>query len=140
MAYLQPVKPHESCCLRQLWLRKEHVRTSPCLARGLGSPRLGLDRLGAWQDWYAAPRVRLSQLLFLNPGKDACLANNLRRPWEPHKYASLELQNTMLSQLQEWVAGYYQRNDAWSYRAHREILDTFAGPKLEHREMGAYAA
>jgi hypothetical protein len=38
--------------------------------------------------------------VFLNPGIDACLANNLKRAWEPHKYASLELQNTMLDQLQ----------------------------------------
>jgi adenylate kinase family enzyme len=79
-------------------------------------------------------------LVFLNPGMDACLANNLRRPWEPHKYASLELQNKMFGQLQEWVAGYYQREDAWSYRIHREIFDAFAGPKVEHREIDAYAA
>jgi hypothetical protein len=46
----------------------------------------------------------------------------------------------MLSQLQEWVAGYYQREDAWSYRVHREIFDAFAGPKVEHREIDAYAA
>jgi hypothetical protein len=46
----------------------------------------------------------------------------------------------MLDQLQAWVVGYYQRDDAWSYRAHREIFDTFKGPKVEHRELGAYAA
>ena len=79
-------------------------------------------------------------LVFLNPGMDACLANNLKRPWEPHKYASLELQNAMLDQLQRWVAGYYHREDAWSYRVHREIFDAFTGPKIEHHEVGAYAA
>jgi hypothetical protein len=77
-------------------------------------------------------------LVFLNPGIDVCLANNLRRPWEQHKYASLEAQNAMLSQLQEWVSEYNQRDDAWSYRAHREIFDAFTGPKVEHRELGAY--
>ncbi len=46
----------------------------------------------------------------------------------------------MLSQLQEWVAGYYQRNDVWSYQAHREIFDAFTGPKMEHREVDAYSA
>jgi hypothetical protein len=35
---------------------------------------------------------------------DACLANNARRPWEPHKYASLEEQNSMVASLQAWVA------------------------------------
>jgi hypothetical protein len=68
------------------------------------------------------------------------LANNLKRPWEPDKYASLDLQNTMLRQLQEWVSGYYQRNDAWSYQVHREIFDAFTGPKVEHRDIDAYSA
>jgi hypothetical protein len=46
----------------------------------------------------------------------------------------------MLSKLQEWVAGYYQREDPWSYGAHREIFDSFTGPKVEHREAAVYAA
>ena len=79
-------------------------------------------------------------MVLLNPGKDVCLANNLRRPWEPYKYASLELQNSMLSQLQEWVAMYYQPEDAWSYRVHREIFDAFSGRKVEHRDVRAYTA
>ena len=80
-----------------------------------------------------------TRLIFLNPGMDACLAHNLRRPWESHKYASLELQNAMLAQLQEWVVAYYQREDTWSYRCHREIFDAFSGAKVEHREVSAYA-
>jgi hypothetical protein len=40
----------------------------------------------------------------------------------------------MLENLQKWVADYYQRDDAWSYRAHREIFDAFIGSKVEHRE------
>jgi adenylate kinase family enzyme len=95
---------------------------------------------GCYGELVRAASAHCTLLVFLNPGMDACLANNLRRPWEPHKYASLELQNAMLSQLQEWVAGYYQRRDAWSYRDHREIFDAFAGSKVEHREVGAYVA
>ena len=94
---------------------------------------------GCYGDLVQAASAHCTLMVFLNPGVEACLANNAARPWEPHKYASLELQNTMLSQLQEWVAGYYQRKDAWSYRVHREIFDAFAGPKVEHREIGAYA-
>jgi hypothetical protein len=95
---------------------------------------------GCYGELVRAASAHCTLLVFLNPGMDACLANNLRRPWEPHKYASLELQNAMLSQLQEWVAGYYRRKDSWSYRVHREIFDAFAGPKMEHREVGEYAA
>jgi adenylate kinase family enzyme len=95
---------------------------------------------GCYGEVVRAASAHCTLLVFLNPGKDACLANNLKRPWEPHKYASLELQNAMLDQLQDWVAEYYQREDAWSYQVHREIFDAFTGPKIEHREVGAYAA
>jgi len=94
---------------------------------------------GCYGELVRAASAHRTQLVFLNLGIDVCLANNLRRPWEQHKYASLEAQNAMLSQLQEWVSGYTQRDDAWSYRAHREIFDAFTGPKVEHRELGAYA-
>lgn len=62
---------------------------------------------GCYGELVRAASAQSTLLVFLNPGIDACLANNLKRPWEPHKYASFELQNTMLTQLQEWVADYY---------------------------------
>jgi hypothetical protein len=95
---------------------------------------------GCYGELIRAASIHCTLMVFLNPGIDACLANNLTKPWEPHKYASLKLQNANLARLQEWVAGYYQREDNWSYRAHREIFDAFAGPKVEHREIGASAA
>lgn len=72
-----------------------------------------------------------TELLFLNPGLDACLANNRRRPWEPHKYASAEAQDAVLDNLQTWVAGYYSRDDAWSLAAHRRVFDGHPGEKRE---------
>lgn len=72
-----------------------------------------------------------TELLFLNPGLDACLANNRRRPWEPHKYVSPEAQDTMLGKLQAWVEGYYSRDDAWSLAAHRRVFDAHPGRKRE---------
>jgi len=73
-----------------------------------------------------------TELVFLNPGLEACLANNRRRPWEPHKYDSPQKQGAMLENLQAWVAGYYERDDAWSYAAHRRLFDAHAGPKTEY--------
>jgi adenylate kinase family enzyme len=72
-----------------------------------------------------------TELVFLNPGLEACLANNRRRPWEPHKYATPEAQDAMLAALQAWVADYYTRDGAWSYQDHRRIFDTFQGSKRE---------
>jgi adenylate kinase family enzyme len=77
----------------------------------------------------AAPRC--TELVFLNPGVEACLANNLRRPWEPHKYGSLEEQNAHLAFLQGWVVEYYTRGGPSSYAEHRRIFDAHPGPKVE---------
>ena len=86
---------------------------------------------GCYGELVEAAAPACDQLIFLNPGREACLANNRRRPWEPHKYASPEAQDAMLDNLQAWVAGYYSRDDAWSLAAHRRIFDAHAGDKRE---------
>ena len=83
---------------------------------------------GELVEW-AAPAC--TRLVFLNPGLETCLANNRRRPWEPHKYASPEAQDAMFEHLQAWVAGYYVRDDAWSLAEHHRVFDAYCGEKLE---------
>jgi adenylate kinase family enzyme len=87
---------------------------------------------GCYGELVEAAASRATELVFLNPGLEACLANNARRPWEPHKYASPDDQNRMLGNLQAWVGDYYTRTDQWSYAAHRRIFDAHQGPKAEH--------
>ena len=72
-----------------------------------------------------------TELYFLNPGSEACRANNLRRPWEPHKYESAEAQRSMLEPLLTWVNGYYTRDDDWSLQRHRRLFDAYRGTKTE---------
>jgi adenylate kinase family enzyme len=90
---------------------------------------------GCYGELVKAASAHCTLLVFLNPGLEACLANNLRRPWEPHKYSSLEAQSSMLEKLQSWVAGYYTREDSWSYQAHRCIFDAHPGSKVEHTSV-----
>jgi adenylate kinase family enzyme len=87
---------------------------------------------GCYGELVEAAAPQCTQLVFLNPGLAACLANNARRPWEPHKYASMEQQNAMLAALTVWVTSYYHRTDQWSYQAHRRIFDAHTGAKIEH--------
>ncbi|MEN9865904.1 MAG: hypothetical protein RL748_1494 [Pseudomonadota bacterium] len=47
------------------------------------------------------------------------------------QYATEAAQHAMLANLQAWVADYYQRQDPWSYQAHRRIFDSFTGNKRE---------
>ena len=71
------------------------------------------------------------ELIFLNPGAEVCRANNLRRPWEPHKYATAEAQDAILAALLEWVDAYYTRTDGWSLSYHRRLYASYGGTKSE---------
>ena len=86
---------------------------------------------GCYGELIEAAAAHCTELVFLNPGLDACLENCRRRPWEPHKYPSKQAQDAMLPQLLEWVHGYATRDDAWSYARHRRLFDEFAGNKRE---------
>jgi len=86
---------------------------------------------GCYGDVIEAALPFCSELVFMNPGKDVCLANNGRRPWEPHKYASKEQQDSMLPFLLDWVAQYYERDDNCSYARHRRLFDSFTGARRE---------
>jgi adenylate kinase family enzyme len=113
-------------------VQRSREATAASLLEFLGRhPRWVIE--GCYGELVQAAAGHCTELVFLNPGLEACLANNRRRPWEPHKYASPEAQDAMLEALQAWVAGYYERDDAWSYRAHRRLFDAFAGVKSERR-------
>lgn len=83
---------------------------------------------GCYGELVQAVAPLCSELVFLNPGREACLTNNRQRPWEPHKYASPQAQDAMLNNLQAWVAGYYERDDDRSYRRHRHISTAMPAP------------
>lgn len=93
---------------------------------------------GCYGNWIAYLTPFCTQLVFLNPGVQHCLAHNEMRPWEPHKYASIEEQNTMLTQLQNWVKQYHERDDVCSYVWHRRVFDQFAGNKRELTDPRTY--
>jgi adenylate kinase family enzyme len=95
---------------------------------------------GCYGELVEAASTHCTEIVFLNPGLETCLSHNQKREWEPHKYASKEEQDAMLEQLQVWVAGYYQRQDQWSYHAHRKIFESFAGKKSEYLSVGVAAA
>lgn len=86
---------------------------------------------GCYGDFIEAALPFCTELEFMNPGKDVCLANNGKRPWEPHKYESKEKQDSMLPFLLDWVGKYYEREDTCSYAWHRRMFDGFAGNKRE---------
>lgn len=74
-----------------------------------------------------------TELIFLNPGVDACVENCRARPWEPHKYPNPEAQNANLRMLIEWVSAYDTRDDEFSLQEHRKLFDGHQGQKIEYK-------
>lgn len=69
------------------------------------------------------------ELVFLEPGEEACLSNCRTRPWEPHKYPSKEKQDSNLAFLTAWVSAYYERDGELSLQGHRALFEAYQGPK-----------
>lgn len=86
---------------------------------------------GCYADLIEIALPRATEVVYLNPGTDTCIANARRRPWEPHKYASPEQQDANLPMLIEWIQAYDDRSDTFSARAHRRLYDGFTGAKRE---------
>jgi hypothetical protein len=72
-----------------------------------------------------------TEMVFLNPGEEACLTNCRARNWEPDKYPSRAEQDANLPSLLDWVRGYYSRTDDMSLLAHQRLFESFGGPKRE---------
>jgi adenylate kinase family enzyme len=89
---------------------------------------------GCYADLAAALSTQATELIFLNPGVEACVRHCRARPWEPHKYATAAEQDRNLEMLIAWVRAYATRDDACSLASHRRLFEAFGGPK---REMGA---
>jgi adenylate kinase family enzyme len=84
---------------------------------------------GCYADLLEIAAPHANEVLFMNLPVEACIANAKSRPWEPHKYESLEAQNANLEMLISWIAQYPQRNDTFSEASHRELYEKFRGKK-----------
>jgi hypothetical protein len=84
---------------------------------------------GCYADLLEIAAPYSSEILFMNLPVEACIANARSRPWEPHKYESLEAQNANLEMLIGWIAQYPERNDTFSEASHRALYEKFPGKK-----------
>ncbi len=84
---------------------------------------------GCYADCINAALQYDAELIFLEPGLQACLSNCRNRPWEPHKYSSKKEQDTKLEFLLQWVADYYERDGNMSLKEHQALFDEYSGPK-----------
>lgn len=78
------------------------------------------------------------ELIFLNPGVEACVAHCRARPWEPEKFASSREQDENLENLIRWVRSYETREDEYGLARHRALYDSFQGKKREFNDPRQY--
>ena len=88
---------------------------------------------GGYSDLIKPLLKNATKVIFLNPGLNSCIENCKNRPFESHKYQSMEEQNSNLQMLLAWVQEYYKRDDSFSYHAHKILFDAFGGEKIEYR-------
>lgn len=93
---------------------------------------------GCYSDLVEAALPYCTELRFLNPGIEICIAHCHRRPWEPEKFSSPEEQETMLDQLIRWVRDYDLRDDEFGLKRHRQLFNSFAGRKREYTSVSLY--
>ena len=93
---------------------------------------------GCYGDLVEAAVPHCTELRFLNPGVETCVAHCLSRPWEPNKFRSTEEQDAMLQTLLAWVREYETRNDEYGLKRHRFIYDRFGGIKREYTTVASY--
>ena len=87
---------------------------------------------GCYTGLLGVAAAHCTELIFLNPGVEACVENCEARPWEPHKYESREAQDANLRMLIGWVREYETRDDEFSLREHRRLFDAHRGSKVEY--------
>ena len=95
---------------------------------------------GCYSDLLALAVPYGDELVFLNPGVDACIDNARARPWEPHKYESPEAQHANLAMLIGWISDYETRSDVFSLGAHLALYEAFGGCKHALLSRSAIAA
>jgi len=93
---------------------------------------------GCYSDLIDAVLPYCTELRFLNRGIKTCVEHCNRRSWEPSKFSSREQQDAMLIQLIEWVQEYETRDDEYGLKRHRQIFDSFSGPKHEYTCTASY--
>ncbi len=84
---------------------------------------------GCYADLLELVKPFATEAIFMNLPVHLCQENARNRPWEPHKYKSKEAQDATLEMLLKWIAGYEERTDALSHRAHCALYDSFPGEK-----------
>jgi adenylate kinase family enzyme len=94
---------------------------------------------GCYADLLTLAAEKATEMIWLNPPTETCVAHARARPWEPHKYPSKEAQDANLPMLIDWICAYDSRDDEFSRRAHTLLFEQFPGTKRTLTQPASYA-
>jgi hypothetical protein len=94
---------------------------------------------GCYGDLIEAAAARCTELRFLNPGADVCVANARNRPWEPAYCESPEEQRRLLGPLIEFIHEYEHMADECGLGRHRAIFAAYPGLKREYTHQDTFS-
>ena len=90
---------------------------------------------GCYGDLIEAVLPDCTDLRFVNPGIDVCVANCQRRHSDWRNHRRPEDERSPLEELLPWVRDYEQRDDEFSLARHRAIFNAFDGLKTEYDKL-----
>ena len=84
---------------------------------------------GCYTDLLQLVEAQSTEIIFMNLPVELCIANAKSRPWEPHKYKTKQAQDDSLPMLIDWIGQYTERDDTFSYSAHKQFYENYSGHK-----------
>lgn len=93
---------------------------------------------GCYGDLVEAAARHSTELRFLNPGLEVCIANACNRPWDPEYCESPEKQQEYLGPLLAFIRNYESAPDEFGLSRHRAIYAAYPGPKREYADLASY--
>ena len=84
---------------------------------------------GCYTDLLKTVEQQSTEIIFMNLPIESCISNAKARPWEPHKYKTKQAQDENLAMLIDWIGQYSERNDTFSYAAHKQFYNSYHGHK-----------
>ena len=84
---------------------------------------------GCYTDLLKTVEQQSTEIIYMNLSIETCISNAKARPWEPHKYKTKQAQDDNLAMLIYWIGQYSERNDTFSYAAHKQFYDSYHGHK-----------
>lgn len=109
--------------------RRRAVSDSAIAIREFTAVRQNWVIEGCYADLLQLLAEEATDMVYLRPGEEECVANARKRPFEPEKYSSEEAQNGNLAMLIDWINDYPNRQDSCSLSAHENLFDSFGGGK-----------